>query len=159
MLHNITLVSTISLFLLATASAKAEPPTIDELRDPVSTTHGLYLDKVAARAKFVLDKHIKYDISTKIVVFRGNKKIMGRLNKEKLSLLDELKSTKNKKSLVPSTRKKLKVAIKNLTEKINTINVKLLGYEEVQTKLGRKIMDGLDLNSTQLAHIPPLSAE
>ena len=159
MFHNIILVSTISLFLLATTSAKAEPPTIDELKDPWNKSYGLHLDRVDIREKALRKQGVANDISTKVRLFRSQKALVKKLIADMLTFKETIRKKEGKTSPRKSTREKLKADIKALEEKVNVIKLRIAGYNLVQKSLGDKIMEQLDLNPTQLAQIPPLSAK
>lgn len=143
-----------SLFLLTTTPVKAEPPTIDELKDPWNKSYGLHLDRVDIRQKALRKQGVANDISTKIMLFRGNKTLVKELIGKKIILEEKIRKKEGRTSPRKSTREKLKAEIKTLELELESLESRIGGYNKVQKNLGDSIMGQLGLNPTQLAHIP-----
>lgn len=145
--------------------ASQTPPTLQEILDP-SKPWGLNLDLVDKRQKFLRHKGDANDVSTKIVLYRGNKAIMAKKIKERLALQKtaqdiETEAKIHLKSLsVLNLTAKNKITKKrdqelaNINKQIDEINSSLALYKDINRKLINNIIQLTGLSPEKIAKIP-----
>lgn len=153
MRKNTLFISITSLFLLATTSAKADIPTIEELKDPYSL-YGLHLDRIDMRQKALRKTGVGNDISTQIILYRKTKTFIKDLYDQSVTLKAKIHKTEGKTSPRKSTREKHKQEIIILNKELKDIEEKIKDNKNLQAIRTKKIMEVFNLDVIQVAKIP-----